>query len=230
MEFKNRLHNVTISIDDLHPEQGWGCDGDISVAYLKNLWEEFGCKFTLFVPSNYHGKYPLSKHKEWVDFWKRKPWVELAAHGHYHKCESEGIGECEFFELDTEDKALQRIGACLAEWESAGYRPKGWRNPGWLAHPNAIKVLGNYFSYSAIHQEHNRGIPWKCKTFTGEDGIHKTDSINIWNKNTFMFQSHIAGSTNDNNWTKENYENFRNIIFYLKENYELEFKLLKELL
>ena len=45
-----------------------------------------------------------------------------------------------------------------------------------------------------------------------------------------MFQSHIAGSTNDNNWTKENYENFRNIIFYLKENYELEFKLLKELL
>ena len=29
--------NVTISIDDLHPEEGWGCYGDKSVAYLKNL-------------------------------------------------------------------------------------------------------------------------------------------------------------------------------------------------
>ena len=132
--------------------------------------------------------------------------------------------------MDTEDKALERIGASLSEWESVGYKPKGWRNPGWLAHPNAVKVLGHYFDYAAIHQEHNRGLPWKCKTFVGEDGIHKTDSINIWNDNTFMFQSHIAGKTNDNNWTEENYQNFREILFYLKENYELEFKLLKELI
>ena len=67
--------NVTISIDDLHPEQGWGCEGDKSVEYLKELWIEFGCKFTLFIPSNYHGKYPLSKHKDWVDYWKTTPWI-----------------------------------------------------------------------------------------------------------------------------------------------------------
>jgi len=71
---------------------------------------------------------------------------------------------------------------------------------------------------------------WDCKTFEGEDGIHKTDSINIWNGNVFMFQSHIAGKTNDNNWTKDNYENFRHILLFLKENYDLEFKLLKELI
>jgi len=79
--------NVTISIDDLHPEKGWGCYGDKSVAYLKNLWEEFGCKFTLFIPSNYHGEYPLSEHKDWVNYWLEQEWVELAAHGHYHQCQ-----------------------------------------------------------------------------------------------------------------------------------------------
>ena len=59
---------VTISIDDLHPEKGWGCEGDESVEYLQKLNDEFGCKFTLFIPSFYHKKYPLSEHKEWVDF------------------------------------------------------------------------------------------------------------------------------------------------------------------
>ena len=221
--------NTTISIDDLHPERGWGCEGDECVSYLEKLNEEFGCKFTLFIPSNYHGKYPLSKHKDWVEFWKNKDWVELAAHGHYHQCERDDIGECEFFELDTEDKASQRIGECLSEWEKVGYKPKGWRNPGWLAHPNAVKVLGKYFDYSAIHQEHNRGMIWDCKTFEGEDGIHKMDSINIWNTNTFMFQSHIAGDWNDNTWNKNNYENFRNVLEYLQNSYKLSYYTLGEL-
>ena len=174
-------------------------------------------------------QYPLSEHKDWVEFWKNKDWVELAAHGHYHQCERDDIGECEFFELDTEDKASQRIGECLSEWEKVGYKPKGWRNPGWLAHPNAVKVLGKYFDYSAIHQEHNRGMIWGCKTFEGEDGIHKTDSINIWNVNTFMFQSHIAGDWNDNIWNKNNYENFRNVLEYLQNSYKLSYHTLGEL-
>ena len=42
-----KFHNVTISIDDLHPEEGWGTPHDKSVAYLENLWEEFGCFGTL---------------------------------------------------------------------------------------------------------------------------------------------------------------------------------------
>ncbi len=223
------MYNVTISIDDLHPEKGWGCDGDLSVAYLKNLWEEFGCKFTLFVPSNYHGKYPLSKHKDWVDFWLNQEWVELAAHGHFHQCEREGIGECEFFELDTEDKALERIGASLSEWESVGYKPKGWRNPGWLINPSIKDVVDNEFDYVALHTEHNHDLKWKSKMLFGHDGINETDSINIWNENTFMFQSHIAGDWNDNCWTEENYLNFRNVIEYLSTQYELSFKTLREL-
>jgi len=220
--------NVTVSIDDLHPEKGWGCDGDLSVVYLKNLWEEFGCKFTLFIPSNYHGKYPLSEHKDWIDFWRKHEWVELASHGHFHQCERKDIGECEFYELDTEDKASDRIKKCLSEWDSVEYMPNGWRNPGWLAHPEAIKIIGKYFKYAAIHENHNHGITWPCKTFTGHDGIDQTESIQMYN-NTFMFQSHIAGDWNDNVWNKNNYENFREVLKYLSNLYELNYITLGEL-
>ncbi len=219
---------VIVAIDDLHPEKGWGCYGDESVAYLKNLWEEFGCKFTLFIPSNYHGKYPLSEHKDWINYWLKQEWAELAAHGHFHQCERDDIGECEFFELDTEEKTQQRIADCLSEWNKVGVKPKGWRNPGWLAHPNAIKVIGKYFDYSAIHEQHNHGISWDCKTFVGCDGINETENINIYN-GVFMFQSHIAGDWNDNVWNKENYENFRNVLEYLSESYKLKYYTLGEL-
>tara|TARA_R100001015_G_C4631256_1_gene193616 strand:+ start:1303 stop:1971 length:669 start_codon:yes stop_codon:yes gene_type:complete len=220
---------VIIAIDDLHPQKDWGCEGDDCVGYLEELNKEFGCKFTLFIPSNYHRKYPLSEHTDWVDFWKNKNWVELAAHGHYHQCERDDIGECEFFELDTEEKALQRISDCLLEWEKVGIKPKGWRNPGWLAHPNAIKALGSHFDYSAIHEEHNHGIKWDCKTFIGCDGINETDSIQLYN-DKFMFQSHIAGDWNDNVWNEKNYENFRNVLEYLQKSYKLNYITLGELI
>lgn len=221
--------NVTISIDDLHPEEGWGCEGDESVGYLEELNKEFGCKFTLFIPSNYHGKYPLSEHKDWVDFWKKKDWVELAAHGHYHQCKRNDIGECEFFELDTEQDTELRVAESLREWLSCGYRPRGWRNPGWLAHPEAVKVISKYFDYAAIHEEHNHGIKWDCETFYGCDGINQTESIQLYG-NTFMFQSHIAGEWNDNMWNEDNYENFRNVLEFLEQEYELRYITLQELL
>jgi len=219
---------VVIAIDDLHPEKGWGCEGDESVDYLEELNNEFGCKFTLFIPSNYHGKYPLSEHKDWVDFWKSKDWVELAAHGHYHQCERDDIGECEFFELDKDFSAEKRVVECMVEWEKAGHKPVGWRNPGWLAHPEAIKVIGPYFKYVALHVEHNHNISWSCNTFFGADGINETDSIDL-HGNRFMFQSHIAGEWNDNTWNKDNYENFRNILEFLSKSYKLEYKTMGEL-
>ena len=78
--------NLTISIDDVNPLKGWGAEGDIQMTYLDNLNKEFGAKFTLFIPSNYHNQAPLSKHKGWVDWLKSKDYFELAAHGFYHSC------------------------------------------------------------------------------------------------------------------------------------------------
>lgn len=221
--------NVTISIDDLHPEEGWGCYGDKSVAYLKNLWEEFGCKFTLFVPSNYHGKYPLSEHKDWVNYWLKQEWVELAAHGHYHDCRNGGPGECEFSELDY-NGAIERIEESMREWVRCGYIPKGFRMPGWLCNQESGRAIGEKYSYVAIHSHLNDNINFGTKVLKGEDGIHKTDSLQIWDNNRFMFQSHIAGKTNDNNWNKKNYENFKNVLEYLQKSYILEYVTLGDLI
>jgi hypothetical protein len=222
------MMNVTISIDDLHPEQGWGCEGDESVGHLEELNKEFGCKFNLFIPSNYHNKFPLSKYNDWITFWLKKDWVELSAHGHYPKCESEGIGECEFLELDYK-QATDRIMDSMDEWQDVGHFPSGFRMPGWLCNQESGRAIGETYEYVAIHSHLNDNINFGTKTIKGEDGIHKTDSINIWNENTFMFQSHIAGKTNDNNWNKENYENFRNVLEYLQKSYKLKYTTLGEL-
>ena len=214
-------YNVTISIDDLHPEQGWGCEGDESVGYLEELNKEFGCKFNLFIPSNYHHKFPLSQNKDWVNFWKNKDWIELSAHGHFHQCERTDIGECEFYELDYKG-AIDRINESMSEWNNCGFLPQGFRMPGWLCNQESGRAIGEKYSYVAIHSHLNDSINFGTKTIKGEVGIHKTDSINVWN-NTFMFQSHIAGKTNDNNWDENNYNNFRNVLEYLQKCYTLKY-------
>ena len=220
-------NKVIIAIDDLHPEKGWGCEGDESVGYLEKLNKEFGCKFTLFVPSDYHIRYPLRLFKDWVEFWKNKDWVELAAHGHYHMCEGDSFGECEFYEIDTQVKAEERMEQCLSEWSEVDYKPKGWKNPGWLAHPESVKVIDKYFDYVALHEQHNHNIQWKSKMFFGCDGINETD-INMYD-DTIMFQSHIAGDWNDNVWNLDNFEQFRVSLAYLCENKNVKFKTMSEL-
>ena len=64
--------NLVVAIDDLHPEQGWGCEGDIQVEYLTRLNQQYGVKFTLFCPSYYHHEYKLTK--DWVSYWKQFDW------------------------------------------------------------------------------------------------------------------------------------------------------------
>jgi len=218
---------ITISIDDIHPEEGWGVQGDICMEYLEELNKEFGAKFTLFIPSNYHHKALLSEHKDWVDWLKSKKYFELAAHGHFHQCERTDIGECEFFELNSYETAEERIQNMIAEWNKVEHRPVGWRNPGWLGHPEAIKILGRVFKYAAIHYEHNHGIEWRCKTFFGHDGIHETN-IQLHNSNMVMFQSHIAGDWNDNVWNENNYQQIRASLQYLVDNHSPVFKTLQE--
>jgi len=221
------IKNITIAIDDIHPEKGWGLQGDICMEYLEELNKEFGAKFTLFIPSNYHNNYPISKHKDWIDWLKSKGYFELAAHGHYHMCERTDIGECEFFEIDTEDKAKLRIGQMMSEWSKVNHKPTGWRNPGWLAHPEAVKWLGPQFKYSAVHYEHNHNLQWECKTIYGHDGINKTD-IKLHNNNV-MFQSHIAGDWNDNVWNEENYNQIRLSLQHLIQ-FKPKFSTLQEII
>ena len=121
-------NNLVVAIDDVHPEKDWGVEGDVQVEYLTELNKKYGVKFNLFVPSNYHDKFPITK--EFVDFWKQYDWIELSNHGHFHACKNEGIGEMEFYELNH-GEANQRLQESLSLWEECGYIPKGFRAPGW---------------------------------------------------------------------------------------------------
>lgn len=219
---------ITISIDDIHPEPGWGLEGDNCMNYLEELNNEFNAKFTLFIPSNYHHRYPLSEHKDWVEWLKSKDYFELAAHGHFHECKRTDIGECEFFELDTKEKAVERISLMMSEWREVNHVPVGWRNPGWLAHPAAVEELGKSFKYAAVHYQHNHNIKWSCKMLYGHDGINETN-ISLHNNNMVMFQSHIAGGWNDNVWNEKNYEQVKLSLRYLLE-HKPQFKTLSECL
>jgi hypothetical protein len=224
--------NIVICIDDTHPEKGWGLQEDECVSYLHELNKEFGCKFVQFIPSNYHGNFPLSSYPEWVKYWESLDWIELAAHGHYHDCRIGGPGECEMTEHDY-NSSIKRLNNCLEEWEKVNIKPKGWRMPGWLGTQGSFDAVSEKFDYIAIHENLNNNITFSnmVKLFRGADGIHSSgDNINIWKNNTIMFQSHINGKTNDNNWNYQNYQNFRNILLLLTENYKCNFKLLEELI
>ena len=223
--------NVVIPIDDTHPEEGWGVRGDECTDYLIKLNKEFGCKFVQFVPSNYHNKFPLSESKTWIDFWKQFDWIELAAHGHFHKREmiDESCRECEFVELDY-NSAKIRLEQCLNEWEQVGVKPRGWRMPGWVATQGSFDAVKEKFDYVAIHGRLNDRINLDgIKVFKGENPIHNASSMNVVDGNLY-FQSHIAGKYNQNNWNKENYEYFRNVLNALiDQGHELEFKTFSEL-
>jgi hypothetical protein len=100
--------------------------------------------------------------------------------------------------------------------------------PGWLATQGSFDAVGELFGYIAIHSYLNDNIKVNNKIIKGESSIHSTESITIVN-NIVYFQSHIWGEYNKNNWTEENYLNFKNIILYLKDNFELNYKLFNEL-
>lgn len=239
---------ITISIDDVNPQPGWRILGDPTEKWMRSLNEEFGCKFTLFVPSNYHGEYPISEHKEWVEELASINWIEIAAHGHYHQTSDPNrFGECEFAEIDTVPGGLKRMWEMWAEWYECEYIPSGWRSPGWLCSKESMECIQNGYGlkmisgdniefrlkYAAIHYEHNRGLQWKIPTLYGHDGIQQ-ENIGIHNvsdkypEGMIMYTSHIAGSWNHNVWNKTNYEQLRLSLSHLVEQYQCEFKTLNE--
>lgn len=227
--------DLTISIDDVNPKNGWRILGDDPEVWLRKLNEEFGVKFTLFIPSNYHKQWPLSENKEWIKELASIEWLELAAHGHYHLCDNPAqYGECEWFELGRHE-AKYRFDEMCAEWaESLDWFPMGWRSPGWLLNPHNQDIIDQNFDYVAVHYEHNRGLKWNSpKVFFGADGIHQT-KLDLHNTNLddkvsmIMFQSHIAGHWNDNVWNQVNYEQLRASLQFLFDTYDITNKTLGE--
>lgn len=219
---------ITIAIDDVCPAPGYRIVGEQTGNWMQELYDTFGAKFTLFIPSNFHYEYPLSKHSGWVDSLHDKPYFEIAAHGHFHDThDRRKYGECEFAILN-EGEVLTRLELLFIEWMAVGFLPVGWRSPGWVTSPIASELIGKSFKYVAAHLEHSKDVSWgNAKVFTGHDGIHQTN-INVHNGNMVMFQSHIAGKHNHNVWSEDNFLQLRESLRFLTENYECEFKTLDE--
>jgi len=229
--------HLNIAIDDVNPKKGYRILGEEPEKWLRQLNEEFGVKFTLFCPTNYHGQHRISQDKQWIQELDSISWAEIAAHGNLHQTSNpQQYGECEFFELQNEAKINERYDSMLCEWLDAGIRPQGFRPPGWLCSPEMNRKLNSssWFKYVAVHSEHNRGLIWPNRTvFFGHDGIHQ-EHITIHNVNEanpegmIMFQSHIAGDHNDNVWNEQNYEQLKLSLTHLFEQYQPIPKLLRE--
>lgn len=220
---------LNIACDDVNPLKGYRILGDKTETWFRKLNEDYGVKFTLFCPSNYHNQAPISQHKEWIQELHSIEWLELAAHGLLHDTSDRSKwGECEMFEPNPLIAGV--INDMLGEWyDSIGYYPRGFRPPGWLCSENAKNTLEKCFDYVAIHYEHNQGMQWNCKTFFGHDGIQQ-ENISIHNEDMIMFQSHIYGKHNHNVWNEQNYDQLRMSLDHLFENFEINPVLLKECL
>jgi hypothetical protein len=218
-----------IAIDDCNPLKGYRILGEKPEKWLRELNERYGCKFTLFIPSNFHNQAKLSENKEWVKELNSIPFLELAAHGHFHDTSDRlKFGECEMAEPNPLIAGI--INDMLGEWyDCLGTYPVGFRPPGWLCSENVKNTLEVCFKYVAIHYEHNQGMKWNCKTFFGHDGIHQ-ENISIHNDNMIMFQSHIYGNHNHNVWNEPNFEQLCLSLDHLTQNYDCIFKTLKECL
>lgn len=231
--------NINIAIDDVHPQRGWRILGDPIEAWLKSLNEEFGARFTLFIPSNYHHQWPISEHKEWILELNSIPYFSCECHGHFHMTKNfQNYGEAEFFELQSEREVNERFDLMISEWLAVDIIPTGFRPPGWLCSEKFnLKInSSSWFKYVAVHYQHNQGLKWTKKTFFGHDGINQTE-IGIHNYDysdpsnpigMIMFQSHIAGDWNDNVWNQANYDQLRVSLEHLVKNNDCEFKTLKE--
>jgi len=220
--------DLTISIDDVNPKKGWRIFGDKTEKYLFDLNEEFGAKFTLFIPSNHHKDAPISQNKGWIKELQDCGIFELAAHGHYHQTsDPKRFGEMEFADM-SESECENRVELLVEEWDKANHKPNSWRNPGWVCQPYAPKYLSPHFDYVAVHYQHNNNLKWDCNMVFGADGID-LDNIGIHSENRIMLQSHILGDWNDNVWNEENYLKVKNNLAFLIENHNIEFKTVNEL-
>lgn len=217
---------LNISIDDVNPKKGWRILGEPTENYLQKLWDKFGAKTTLFIPTNHHGDALLTDHKSWIEELKSIPYIELAAHGHYHNTKNPaGWGECEFGELESEEEIRQRIFTMMDTWNTVGVRPKVWKSPGWLTSRNSSKQLETWFDIAVIHPQHNHNLMWSCKTINATD-YFPPNAFPRMDCNIFIL-SHIFGK-HDNAWNENFYRWVSAVLEQMQTNSNLECCFIKD--
>lgn len=215
---------LNISIDDVNPKKGWRIIGEPTQKYLEQLHEHFGCKTTLFIPTNHHGNASISENKSWLKELADLKFIEFGAHGHYHKTDDPGTwGECEFGELDNPNQILNRIQMIMRCWNDCDLNPKVWKSPGWLTSREAVNQLSTWFPYAVVHPQHNHNLMWKNKVINATDYSKGLPSMDC---NIFIL-THIFGN-HDNTWN----DNFYNWVYesleIITKNIPTEMSFIKE--
>jgi peptidoglycan/xylan/chitin deacetylase (PgdA/CDA1 family) len=209
---------IAIAVDDVHPEAPWGIPTDGASQIWLNVMKSHNIKFTFFVPANYMGQYPLSKHNNWIQFWMDRG-VELAAHGWWHQQkESEDVRE-----FLTDSKTCEiNINNIINEWGNTLYGiPRGWKFPGWEFNPVCCSIIDKHFEYVAAHPLYDLNFK-KARVIGPPRSIHEFSSSDI-QKGSLILTSHVANSINQNLWTPENIKHLFDTLEELSKTYELEF-------
>ena len=216
---------VIFDIDDCHPEKGFGLDKDMSnLKYIKMLNKTFGLKATLYVPLNWHGKFPLWENKEWVKWLLKlkKYGHEISAHGFYHEITPNNQDSREFLRYDLENtkKVLETI---KKNWIAIGFNVEGIRFPGWGETKFTELETHKHFKYIATHMIGEKPI-------VGHGGIIKTpynlsiDNLYDCGHDTYIIHAHIGPEgTNDNNLNFETYKKLVDFLHELKSKYSIKY-------
>jgi len=218
------MYKINISIDDVNPKKDWRIIGEPTEKYLEQLYKNFGCKTTLFIPSNHHNNSRISQNKQWIHELKSIPYIELAAHGHYHDTsDRQKWGECEFSEITHSFDAAARIKLMIEEWSACDTIPHIWKSPGWVTSRASVDELSKWFKYAVVHPIHNHNLMWKSYTINTTDyskGIPPQDA------NIFIL-SHIFGN-HDNTWNDNFYNWVNKSMEVITKNLKTEMNFIKE--
>ena len=204
----------TISVDDVRPAPGFGGERERGpLCFLLRLYEEFGCKSTLFVPTNWQGQWPVSQHLDWLGWLRDQPCFEIACHGDLHATAVGNSDPGEFRGL-TPDALEEVIGRSLEVFVKIGYRPSGVKAPGWLMEPSAYGVFVRWFDYVADHVQGTELSRLEGQSLVRVPYLYTIDELGVWPESgSVVLQSHAApeGRTT-NGWTEPVYERVRAFI------------------
>jgi hypothetical protein len=184
---------LAICVDDVRPEPGFGGTRERgSLGFLIRLYEEFGCKATLFVPTNWQGRWPLAENMDWLQWLLEQPCFEVACHGHLHAVRPDSPDPGEFRGLRPEAVG-PIIQQSLAVFRTGGCEPVGFKPPGWFLEPSGYAILDHHFQYVADHvvgQEVGRLRGGRLLRYPY---LYTIDRMGAWPEGGLVaLQSHVA--------------------------------------
>jgi glycosyltransferase involved in cell wall biosynthesis/peptidoglycan/xylan/chitin deacetylase (PgdA/CDA1 family) len=221
---------VIFTVDDIRPESGCGLELESgSVAMLRALNQEFGSKFTLFMPTNYYGRLDLRDYQDWVQSILNSDCFEIACHGHHHWNLIPSHGDMEYLFKST-DEARWCIQRSLSVFKELGIVPRGVKAPGWQYTQDAIPAINEHFEYQA---DHFVAMDWA----TESSGLAKLPYTRCIHESMddlvdapgpiFVLHSHLSAENGKhaNGWTTENVTNVRSFLRKLMDSRgdEIEF-------